>query len=406
MSSSSGGAGPAGDSQSYAGQTRPAGPDDTHGQDDGFTEPDGYTAAESAESGSGAADDWAAGRSNEPEDQATDRAPVPSYPVAPETRQRRAASWLRQGWPALLLALAVGGVIAFVVLQGNGPTADDSRVVASYGEHELTLAELAVLVGGSADAAPPADQTTAATLTTWLFAYALADELTARGAEISDAHRADAAISAQTQGFADGSVEHDYWATAQAAILALSDFAATAAEEQDSDWVLEIEYLCASHVLTAGQEEARQAKQRADAGEDFGALAAELSVEPAADPEGADSRGDLGCGPADRYVEDFVEGARSAQGAGIVGPVQTDFGWHVIEVRSMGPLTGGSHTELTDEEIEAAVEQALQAVVLEVAEGVFADVLHEAAHRISDQAFLDDRFGIWDENLSGVLPPG
>lgn len=346
-----------------------------------------------------------AGESTDPAVNAT-TAHSGDTPAAAEGRQRHPGSWLRHRWPAVLLALAVACVVAFVVLRGGDHEQDNSRVVASYGEHELSLAELAVLVGGAADAAPPADQATAATLTTWLFAHALADELAARGGDVNDAHRADAAISAQTQGFADGSTEHAYWATAQAAILALSEFAAAAGEASDTDWVLDIEYLCAGHVLAESEEEARQVKQRADAGEDFGDLAAELSVEPAADPEGADSRGDLGCGPADRYVEDFVEGARAAQGSGIVGPVRTDFGWHVIEVRSMGSLTGGSHTELSDDDIESAVEQAQQAARLEIADGVFADVLHEASIRISERAFIDGRLGVWDDSLSGVLPAG
>ncbi len=336
---------------------------------------------------------------------APDDAPVEQAATEPpealdEPIARRRFS-LRQAWPALLLALAVAAVIGYVVSQGDGDIGQTAA--ASYGEAELSLADLSEIVSGSPDSPPAADQATAATITTWLFTLAATDELIARGGEISDAHRADAIIAAQAQGLPDGTVTHEYWSTTQALLGALQDFSAGAAAAEDLD--VDLEYLCASHVLVAGEDEARQVKDRADAGEDFGALAAELSTEPAADPDGADSRGDLGCAPAALYIPEFTDGARTAQGSGIVGPVRTDFGWHVIDVRSMGPLSAENHPELSEADVAAAVEQATAEAELQYASAVFEDILDAAADRITAAVAVDERFGYWDDALGGVIPP-
>lgn len=73
---------------------------------------------------------------------------------------------------------------------------------------------------------------------------------------------------------------------------------------------------------------AEKAAERAAKGEDFTALAKELSEEPGA----AETGGDLGFFPKDRMVPEFADAA-FAQEIGTVGkPVKTQFGWHVIKV--------------------------------------------------------------------------
>ena len=64
--------------------------------------------------------------------------------------------------------------------------------------------------------------------------------------------------------------------------------------------------------------------------------------------------GDLGCAPTAGYVPEFTEGARSVAPAGTTGPVESQFGWHVIEVRSFGPLTTENHPEVGADVIERA----------------------------------------------------
>ncbi len=67
---------------------------------------------------------------------------------------------------------------------------------------------------------------------------------------------------------------------------------------------------------------------RARSGEDFGALARTLSEEPGADRTG----GDLGWFTFDRMVRPFSEAVFAMKPGEIRGPVQTQFGFHIIEL--------------------------------------------------------------------------
>jgi peptidyl-prolyl cis-trans isomerase C len=78
---------------------------------------------------------------------------------------------------------------------------------------------------------------------------------------------------------------------------------------------------------------AQGAEARAKKGEDFSALAKELSEEPGAKESG----GDLGFFPKDRMVPEFAEVAFSEKVGEISNPVRTQFGWHVIKVTEKKP---------------------------------------------------------------------
>lgn len=85
--------------------------------------------------------------------------------------------------------------------------------------------------------------------------------------------------------------------------------------------------VCSSHILLETEEEGLAALERALAGEDFADLARELSTGPSG-PAG----GYLDCTEADSYVSEFADATLSAPLGEPVGPVQTQFGWHVILV--------------------------------------------------------------------------
>jgi peptidyl-prolyl cis-trans isomerase C len=77
----------------------------------------------------------------------------------------------------------------------------------------------------------------------------------------------------------------------------------------------------------AARGQAAEARKRALAGEDFAALARELSQGPSG-PKG----GDLGFFAADRMVEPFSRAAFALEPGGISDLVETRFGFHVIKV--------------------------------------------------------------------------
>jgi len=88
---------------------------------------------------------------------------------------------------------------------------------------------------------------------------------------------------------------------------------------------------CVSHILVSTQDAANQAKARLDAGEDFAAVAKAVSIDTGSKDQG----GDLGCYSHDNQLVPEFSQAMFAQPVGQVGaPVQTQFGFHLILVKS------------------------------------------------------------------------
>ncbi|MEE2876601.1 MAG: peptidylprolyl isomerase [Candidatus Neomarinimicrobiota bacterium] len=82
------------------------------------------------------------------------------------------------------------------------------------------------------------------------------------------------------------------------------------------------------------QETASDILARLDGGADFAELANEYSEDPGnRAPDGSGRGGDLGWFGRGQMVAQFEEAAFTATKGDVVGPVQTDFGLHVIEVR-------------------------------------------------------------------------
>jgi len=91
-------------------------------------------------------------------------------------------------------------------------------------------------------------------------------------------------------------------------------------QEQDQIW--------ARHILVATEDEAKAVIERLNNGEEFGALAAELSQDTGSGANG----GDLGWFGKGAMVAPFEEAAYSLKIGEISAPVQSDFGWHIIQL--------------------------------------------------------------------------
>lgn len=83
----------------------------------------------------------------------------------------------------------------------------------------------------------------------------------------------------------------------------------------------------ARHILVDTEEEAKKLKAELDKGADF----AELANKNSKDSRDG-SGGDLGYFTRERMVPEFAEAAFSAEKGKVVGPVKTQFGWHLILV--------------------------------------------------------------------------
>ncbi|MEM7323524.1 MAG: peptidylprolyl isomerase [Actinomycetota bacterium] len=226
---------------------------------------------------------------------------------------------------------------------------------------------------------PPPDFTLTV-LTENLFAEAVRAELRANGGELTDdglttaeegllgqvqgllAGEADPVASAQE--LFDGTPYLGFLAEYQAAQDALTNRLAETADPADG-------IPCVSHILLETEADADAVLDRLDAGEDFDQLAIETSTGPSG-PNG----GELGCAPSSQYVAPFAEAVDAAAIGEFVGPVETQFGFHVLVV------------ERTEVDGRSLAAELLEVRVAE------ADVT------------VDENLGVWDPERLAITPAG
>lgn len=104
------------------------------------------------------------------------------------------------------------------------------------------------------------------------------------------------------------------------------------------------EQRCVRHILfnKDQKQKAEEVKQQLENGGDFAALAKEYSQ----DPGSAEKGGDLGCLGKGETVPEFEKAAFGAEQGEIVGPVQTEFGYHLLEVTDIKPVQARSLDEV------------------------------------------------------------
>jgi peptidyl-prolyl cis-trans isomerase D len=141
----------------------------------------------------------------------------------------------------------------------------------------------------------------------------------------------------------------------------------------------------ASHVLIAVKPDAKEeekkaaeqkAKQIAEAVRKNPKSFADVAKKESQDPGSAPQGGDLGFFSRGAMVKPFEDAAFAAKKDEIVGPVQSEFGWHVIQVTDIKPAKVKSLAEATPE-IEAALRKsAAQRRFAELAEQ-FSNTVYE-----------------------------
>ena len=141
-----------------------------------------------------------------------------------------------------------------------------------------------------------------------------------------------------------------------------------------------------AHVLVATREEADAVLADLRAGADFATLARERSTDRAS----ATAGGDLGPWTEQQYVAPFDQAVESADGPGLLDPVASPFGWHVIEVRAPATLT-----EVVGPITEQLVEQQQDAGFLEWVAGL----------RQGAAVDVRDDLGTWDGAAGRVTTP-
>lgn len=83
----------------------------------------------------------------------------------------------------------------------------------------------------------------------------------------------------------------------------------------------------AAHILVEKEDKARDLLSKISSGESFGDIAKRYSSCPS-----GKKGGDLGWFGRGQMVKEFEDAAFNAEKGATVGPVRTQFGWHLIKV--------------------------------------------------------------------------
>ncbi len=279
---------------------------------------------------------------------------------------------------------AVCALVALVLLATScgSDSGSDGTVIASINGRELTRGQLDDLLP---DGDNTVDTRVASTVSEWLLAQVVEFELEQRGFAPTAEERSDSIELVELRGIGRNDTEQDLLANSYALSLAAGRWSIEELETLDDPEPPM--YLCSNHILLNELGEAEAALERFNAGEDFAELAIELSTGPSG-PNG----GDLGCVLEGQFVQPFEEAAFAAESGDVIGPVETAFGFHIIQIESVGPATEENHPTADPVEIAQLMLQARQFQEA----GLIGMLEASAIDNFGDDASVDSSIGTLD----------
>lgn len=161
-----------------------------------------------------------------------------------------------------------------------------------------------------------------------------------------------------------------------------------------ADVAHEAEQVWARHILVADEEAALSIRDQLLGGLDFADLAAEYSL----DTSNKDAGGDLGWFGRGRMVTEFEEAAFALEIGEISQPVQTSFGWHIIQV------VGHETLPLSESEYQDAVEAAFEAWLDEQSAAAEIVTAENWADLVPDKPTLEEAFQKLDATQTALAP--
>ncbi|HVG47487.1 MAG TPA: peptidylprolyl isomerase [Rubellimicrobium sp.] len=118
----------------------------------------------------------------------------------------------------------------------------------------------------------------------------------------------------------------------------------------------------ARHILVASEEEANAVKERLAAGEDFAAVAQEVSTDTGSGSQG----GELGWFGPGMMVPEFEQAVTGLEVRQVSDPVQSQFGWHVVELEETRPQAVPTLDDVREELSGQVQQQAIEARLAEL----------------------------------------
>lgn len=209
---------------------------------------------------------------------------------------------------------------ACALLIASAATAQDAdTVVATVGETEITLGEMIVAKAQLPEQYQqfPKDVLFQGVLDQLIQQQLFADSLGDTPA------RVEYTLANERRALLAGEAINDINAdvvTEEAVQAAYDAMFADADAEAQTEWN-------ASHLLVETEEEALAAQERVEGGEDFADVARDVSTGPSG-PSG----GELGWFGPGQMVGEFETAVTEMKPGDVSGPVQTQFGWHIVKL--------------------------------------------------------------------------
>ena len=145
----------------------------------------------------------------------------------------------------------------------------------------------------------------------------------------------------------------------------------------------------ARHILVASEEEANAVTERLNAGEDFAAVAQEVSTDTGSGAQG----GELGWFGPGMMVPEFEQAITGLEIGQVSAPVESQFGWHIVELEETRPQAVPTLEDVRGELEGQVQQQAIEARLTEL-EGQGAVTRTDPATInptvIGDPAFIGD----------------
>jgi parvulin-like peptidyl-prolyl isomerase len=283
---------------------------------------------------------------------------------------------------------------------------DDITAAATVNGTEIPVSDVEALAEVMAaspeyedvDSSEAEGEIQAAALSQLIFATVLQDGAGELGIEISDDHVADtlADVAQQFGGedemyaqLEEQGLDRDE-VDRQIALFAMEDAVMAELSPSVSDEDIAAAYadgVPARHILVEGEDEATAAIERIDSGEECADVAAETSTDGS-----AAQGGDLGFVQPGMTVPEFETALFGAEEGELVGPIESDFGFHIIERLTKPDLA----------DVEDDLRESLEQANMQEAQTAYQDFIAERME--AADVDVDSAFGEWDPEIGQVVP--
>ncbi|MCA8931496.1 MAG: peptidylprolyl isomerase [Rhodospirillaceae bacterium] len=258
-----------------------------------------------------------------------------------------------------LRTMLIASVCAISLSAGTAAAQDDDWVVATVGDHEIRLSEVQAVIGGL----PPQYQQLPPQILVPSIAEQIAVGRIMQDLAYEEGLQDDPEVQERVAE-AEHEIVQDVWLN-RAVDAEVTDERLQEAYDTFLEENPPTEETHARHILVDNAEEAQEIIDQLDAGGDFVELAQEHSIGPS-----GDNGGDLGYFTRDQVVPEFADVAFELEpGSYTETPVETEFGFHVIQVEDRREVQPPAFEEVQDQLTQQVRQDIMRDLVADLREG-------------------------------------